>query len=684
MISDDSRSPAKPGGGFCEAMDAAPVMIWVSGADKLRCWFNKPWLAFTGRTIEQERGDGWTGGFHPEDFQRCLEVYRAQFDARETFRMQYRLRRSDGVYRWIEDTGVPRYAPDGRFLGFIGSCSDIHRHVETEAELRELKRTLDERIGEKTTQLEGEIAARHVTERTLQESSTQLEVLIQGIKDCAIYLLDPEGRVSSWNSGAERIKGYSAGEILGEHFSRFYSQEDRTANVPLLALQRAKMEGKFEAEGWRLRKDGTRFWASVLIDPIYDDAGGLIGFGKITRDMTERRLAQEQLDQAQATILQAQKMEAVGQLTGGVAHDFNNLLMVILGNLEIAARHAASEARGSPRLKRAIDNAGEGARRAATLTQKLLAFSRRQPLAPKPLDLNKFIAEEVEFLQRTLGENIEVRAFGGEGLWWVEADLNQLEAALLNLAVNARDAMPNGGKLTIETGNVLLDEDYCRANPEVQPGQYVLLSVTDNGTGMTEEVLGKAIEPFFSTKAAGHGTGLGLSQIYGFIRQSGGHLKLYSEPGVGTCVKAYLPRCDAVDDLHRQETRAEATQGDPKETILLVEDNDDVRAYLIETLCDLKYSVLPARDAASALDVIENADIAIDLLLTDIVLPGLNGRELARKAQQLREGLKVLFMTGYSRNAIVHQGRLDRDVELVQKPVTQAVLAARIRAMLDR
>ena len=519
----------------------------------------------------------------------------------------------------------------------------------------------------------------------LRESERHFELLVQAVKDYAIFMLDPQGRIATWNSGAERIKGYRAEEIIGEHFSRFYTEEDQREDLPMRSLLRAATEGRHEAEGWRVRKDGSRFRASVVIDPIRDDAGKLLGFAKVTRDVTERRLAQEMLDQARERLLQWQKMEAVGQLTGGVAHDFNNLLTIVIGNLETAQRHLGALTGGvASRLKRSLDNAMRGAKRAAILTQRLLAFSRQQPLDPKPLDINKFIAAEVEFLQRSLGETIEVEAVGSAGLWPVEIDSHQLGAALLNLAVNARDAMPNGGKLTIEASNALLDQDYCRANPEVISGQYVMIAVSDNGTGMTKDVVDRAFEPFFSTKGVGQGTGLGLSQVYGFIKQSKGHIKIYSEVGEGTTVKIYLPRLlHETDQRDEEEQAAEAVEGPGHETILVVEDDRDVRAYLVEVLRDLNYRVLSAHDAVSALGLIKEGDIRIDLLLTDVVLPGINGRQLAEQAQKRRPGLKVLFTTGYSRNAIVHQGRLDPGVEMIQKPITQEGLAARIRDLLD-
>jgi PAS domain S-box-containing protein len=524
---------------------------------------------------------------------------------------------------------------------------------------------------------------KNTTESQLHQDSVQIAVLIQRIKDCAIYMLNPEGFVVSWNNGAKSIKGYTGDEIIGRHFSCFYTDVDREKDVPMQALRHAASHGKFEAEGWRVRKDGTQFWASVLIDPIYDEAGELAGFAKVTRDLTERRHAQERLERAREEMLQIQRMESIGQLTGGVAHDFNNLLTIIMGNLEVAQRHASGGKSSAQRLERALENAMQGARRGATLTQRLLAFSRRQPLDPRPLKLNKFIAGEVDFLQRSLGETIDVEAVGRAGVWPIEADIGQLETALLNLAVNARDAMPDGGKLTIETSNAFLDEDYCRLNPEAERGQYVLISVSDNGTGMTKEIRERAFEPFFSTKTVGQGTGLGLSQVYGFVKQSGGHIKIYSEPGEGTTVKMYFPRLVGDVDGEEEPEYQEPVPGNGKEIILLVEDDQDVHAYLMETLRDLKYRVVSAHDFSSALRQLSQSNQKVDLLLTDVVLPGENGRELAKKAHEICPDLKVLFMTGYARNAVVHQGRLDPKVELIQKPITRNELARRIRFLLD-
>ena len=384
----------------------------------------------------------------------------------------------------------------------------------------------------------------------------------------------------------------------------------------------------------------------------------------------------ERRELAEQALRQAQKMEAVGQLTGGVAHDFNNLLTIIIGNLGIAKRGVVEA-----RAERALTNALEGASRAAQLTQRLLAFSRLQPLNPIAVDANKLVVSMSDLLTRSLGENIELETIGGAGLWKVEADSSELEAALLNLALNARDAMPDGGKLTIETSNAYLDDDYCRQHSEVKPGQYVVIAVSDSGVGMSADTIERAFEPFFTTKETGKGTGLGLSQVYGFIKQSGGHVKIYSETGEGTTIKLYLPRYDGDEASAPDDGHGDSEHG-RGETILIVEDDEGVRQYAAEILRDLNYQIIEAKDSASALRLLD-ADKKFDLLLTDVVLPGKNGRELADEIKRRRPETKVIFMTGYSRNAIIHQGRLDRGTELIPKPLTEGVLARKIRQVLD-
>jgi signal transduction histidine kinase len=398
----------------------------------------------------------------------------------------------------------------------------------------------------------------------------------------------------------------------------------------------------------------------------------------------EQRVAEEITHRAAAedALRQSQKMETVGQLTGGIAHDFNNLLQIVTGNLEILLRNLPED---SARLRRSAANAMTGAQRAAALTERLLAFSRRQPLQPKPVDINKLVAATHDLLHRTLGEPIEVEAVLTPRLWCVEADPHQLENAILNLAVNARDAMPDGGKLTIETQNTNLDQSYVAQHAEVVAGQYVALCITDTGTGMDADTVSRAFEPFFTTKEVGKGTGLGLSMVYGFVKQSGGHLKIYSEPGEGTTVKIYLPRLVGDAAAEDEPSELAAPEGTRGETVMVCEDDEDVRAYSVEVLRELGYRVVEAQDGPAALKLLETEARQVDLLFTDVVLPGgMTGAELAKKARSVQPDLKVLFTTGYARNAIVHQGRLDAGVELITKPFSYADLAARVRDILDK
>jgi PAS domain S-box-containing protein len=549
------------------------------------------------------------------------------------------------------------------------SQQEVAARREAERELQVLNETLEQRAAERA----GQLAASMVK---LEDTERRFELLVQGVTDYAIYMLDPVGRVINWNPGAERIKGYASGEVLGRHFSSFYTPEDQARETPKSALATARRTGKYEAEGWRVRKDGSRFWASVVINPLKDGNGALVGFAKITRDLTERRAADERARQAQ-------KMEGIGQITGGVAHDFNNLLTIIIGNLETLQRNLNVSVIDTGRLRRSAENAMRGARRAEALTQRLLAFSRQQPLDPKPIDIGRLVTGMSDLLRRTLGEQVTVETVLGGGVWRANADPNQLELAVLNLAVNARDAMPNGGKLTLETANVHLDEQYAASQAEVLPGQYVMLAVTDTGSGMSPDVIARAFDPFFTTKEVGHGTGLGLSQVYGFVKQSRGHVKIYSEIGEGTTIKLYLPRVHAASVTDEPQIEAPVARGSPHETILLVEDDEGVRNYSSETLRELGYHVLEAETGQAGLQLLDRHP-AVRVLFTDIGLPGgMNGRQLADEARKRRPDLPVLFTTAYARNAIVHDGRLDPGVELITKPYTQAALAAKLRDIID-
>ena len=616
------------------------VVSWNSGAARLK-----------GYSAEEIIGQRFAKFFTPEDQAREAPQTALATAARDgRFEAEAWRVRKGGTQFWALIVINAVRDCDGQLIGFAVVTRDMTEHK--------------------------------VEQNRLLETERRFRHLVQAVIDYAIFQLDKDGIVATWNAGAERIKGYTADEIIGQHFSSFYTEEDRAAGVPTRALAIAEKEGKFEAEGWRVRKDGTRFWASVVIDAIRSESGEVIGFAKVTRDITERMEAQRILRQTQEQLAVSQRMEAVGQLSGGIAHDFNNLLMIILGNLDSAQRAAHALGSDAANIQRWIANAMRGAQRAGTLTHRLLAFSRRQPLDPKVLDLNNYLPGVADFLQRSLGEAVEIEVAGSAGLWPIEVDVAQLESSLVNLAINARDAMPSGGKLTVEAFNQVLDYEYCRLNPEVSPGQYVLISVSDTGRGMMPDTLTRAFEPFFTTKEIGQGTGLGLSQVYGFIKQSGGHVKIYSEPSQGTTIKMYLPRCGG--QANRVEDHSGRPIAEENETILVVEDDRDLRVYLIEVLRELNYHVIGAQDAAAALSILEQSAIKVDLLLTDVVMPGMNGRQLSNRARELRPKLKVLFMSGYSRNAVVHQGRVDLDVQLIQKPISLHDLSARLRDTLDR
>jgi PAS domain S-box-containing protein len=579
----------------------------------------------------------------------------AAVERRMPYEIAYRIKRPpDGMIVWIASRGRVHYA-DGKAVGMIGIVEDITSLKELESALAAERRSL--------------------------EGSFQL--LVESVSDYAIFMLDADGMVTNWNTGAQRIKGYRANEIVGRHFSTFYTDEDREQGVPQRNLAMAARDGKCESEGWRVRKDGTRFWANVVVNAIGGPDGRLVGFAKVTRDVTERREAEHALRRTQEQLVQAQKMEGIGQLTGGVAHDFNNLLTIILGNLESILRSLNSTDMDRDRIFRMASNAMQGADRAAALTQRLLAFSRRQPLDPKPVDVGRLVVTMSDLLRRTLGEQISIETVLAGGLWKVNVDANQLEVSLLNLAINARDAMPDGGKLTIETANAFLDEKYASAQAEVVPGQYVVICMTDTGTGMTKEILARAFEPFFTTKDVGHGTGLGLSQVYGFVKQSGGHIRIYTEVGEGTAVKIYLPRILSDEVVSDETASAKAMRLTGSETILLVEDEENVRAYSADILVELGYTVIEAPDGHVALRLLD-LHPEVRLLFTDVGLPkGMNGRELANEALRRRPDLKVLFTSGYTRNAIVHEGRLDPGVNLISKPFSYLALAKKLRDILD-
>ena len=531
-----------------------------------------------------------------------------------------------------------------------------------------------------TNMLSDETVRHEHTVEQLRMTQERFQILVESARDCAMFMLDPAGRVTSWNVGAEHIKHYQESEILGKHFGCFYTQDDQAADKPARALAIAASQGSFQEEGWRVRKDGSVFAADVLINPILDRDGGLIGFAKITRDVTQRKQAQAELEQARAALAQSQKMEAVGQLTGGVAHDFNNMLTAILGSLEMLEKRKETLTQSADRMLRVIRHAAE---RGADLTRRLLAFSRKQALAPVATDINRLVVGMTELMQRTLGEAMVIETMLTSGLVAAFVDPNQVENALLNLAVNARDAMNEGGKLTIKTGYATLTDVYARLSSEVTAGDYLYIAVTDTGTGMTTDVQEHAFEPFYTTKDVGRGTGLGLSQVYGFTKQSGGHVDIHSKIGDGTTITMYFPRpCANVD----WDTSATTTGGNSlpngTETILIVEDDKDVRSFSADAMRDLGYNVLEAGTASDALALLNDRS-DIQLLFTDLCLPVMNGRDLANAAVAEGRTPKVMFTSGYARSAIISLGLLDRNEQLLPKPLCIEALAYGLRSALD-
>jgi PAS domain S-box-containing protein len=510
-------------------------------------------------------------------------------------------------------------------------------------------------------------------------------------KFLAIYgLTEFDGRYQSWIDCIFREDQPRILHIIDEVFetkTREFQAEFRIVSPIDGALRwmEARNVVLYSTDGQPLRVVGVNVDVSERKRAIVEMRAFTETLEEAVKERTRELEAQhEARRKAEESLRQAQKMEVIGQLTGGVAHDFNNLLTIVLGGLDVIGRQisALDSSPATARIARAREMAVQGAQRAATLTSRLLAFSRLQPLAPKALDANKLVASLCEFLRRTIGDAVALETVLAAGLWRTHADDNQLENALLNLALNARDAMPDGGKMTIETGNSYLDDAYVGALAEpVAAGQYVMIAVADTGAGMDRATIERAIEPFFTTKEVGRGTGLGLSQVYGFVRQSAGHMKIYSEPGEGTTVKIYLPRHLGEEDQADAAAARAPAHAIGAETILVVEDDAALRAYTAESLRELGYAVLEAANGADALALL---DRDIDLLFTDVVMPGgVNGRQLADLAVQRKPGLKVLFTTGYTRNAIVHHGRLDPGVQMIGKPFSFDELGAKVRALLD-
>ena len=503
-----------------------------------------------------------------------------------------------------------------------------------------------------------DLTDRKMAEETLKQSEQQFRLLVQSVTDYAIYMLDASGRLTNWNLGAQRIKGYRPEEVIGQHFSIFYTPDDREAGEPQRALETAAREGRFENKAWRLRKDGTQFFAHVVVDPIWGETGMLLGFAKITRDITEVTQAQHALEQTREALFQAQKMQAIGQLSGGIAHDFNNLLTVILGNLEIVRKRVGED----PKIVRLLENATQGAMRGVSLTQRMLAFARRQELKTEAVEIPALIQGITGLLRSSLGPAVKLQTRFAADLEPAAADVNQLELAVLNLATNARDAMPDGGKIVI---GARTEEIRDPAKSSLPPGRYVCLSVVDNGTGMDAATLASATDPFFTTKGVGKGTGLGLSMVHGFIAQLGGRFILKSEKGVGTTAELWMPVATP-GSLAKPAINVPSMAPVPGLCVLVVDDDSLVLTSTSLLLEDLGHRVISAVSGAQALEVFGKSP-AIDLVITDMAMPHMNGAQLAQAIRGIKPQVPIILATGYAERLEGFVTELPR----LSKPFTQ-------------
>ena len=541
--------------------------------------------------------------------------------------------RKDGTEFWAHVIIDPIRSPDGALIGFAKITRDL--------------------------------TERKLAAETLRQSEQEFRLLVQGVVDYAIYMLDPDGRVTTWNIGAERIKGYRAEEIIGRHVSTFYTEEDRAADGPGRALALAAEEGRFETEAWRIRKDGSRFRAHVVIDAIRDDHGALLGFAKITRDVTERMEAQRALEGAREALFQSQKIEAIGQLTGGIAHDFNNLLMAVLGSLQLVRKRLNYD----PRITPLLENAIQGAERGAVLTQRMLSFARKQELTFVAVDIPTLVRGMSEFIERTIGPNIDVSVRFPQGLPRAHTDPYQLEAALLNLVVNARDAMPRGGAITITA-----EADAGPGSGDARAdGAFVRISVRDTGEGMDAETLKRATEPFFTTKGVGKGTGLGLSMVHGLAEQSGGGFALESPREGGVIAHIWLPVAAAGQDRYDGDSLPADAAERRVLRILAVDDDRLVLTNTVAMLEDLGHSVIAAASAKEGLDAAQRYP-DIDVVITDEVMPKMSGSQMAVQMLEARPDLPIGVVTGYADMAD-RGSRLSLGLPRLAKPFTQEALA---------
>ncbi len=642
--------------------DNIPTPCWMAGPDGYIFWYNRRWYEYTGTSPAEMEGWGWQSVHDPDELPKVLERWTGSIASGQPFEMVFPLKGADGKFRPFLTRISPHVDPAGSVTGWFGVNTDISVQVKAENALR--------------------------------DSEARFRTFAQAMPN-HVWTSPPDGLLDWFNDQVYQFSGAAPGDLDGLGWTGIVHPDDLGAAATSWAAS-LKSGTPYQCEFRLRRADGIYRWHIARALPILDEAGTLTRWIGTNTDIEDQKNTAEalahlnetlearveertsELLKAEESLRHSQRMESLGNLTGGVAHDFNNLLQVIGGNLQLLSRDLA----GNDKAERRIQNAMTGVARGAKLASQLLAFGRRQALAPRVVNIGRLIRETDELIRRALGDEIEIETIAAGGLWNTLIDPSNIENAILNLAINARDAMEGVGKLTIEAGNASLDEEYARLNPDVTPGQYVLLAISDTGSGIPPDIIDQVFEPFFTTKPEGKGSGLGLSMVYGFVKQSRGHIKIYSETGLGTTIKLYLPRSTDPEDAAVQMANGPVEGGN--ESILVVEDDEEVRETAVAMLHDLGYRVLKARDAQSALSVIESG-LPIDLLFTDVVMPGaLRSPELARKARQRLPDIAVLFTSGYTENAIVHGGRLDPGVELLPKPYSREALAFKIRSVLAK
>jgi PAS domain S-box-containing protein len=637
---------------FRTLAEAVPHHVWTARPDGLLNWFNPRVYEYAGAVVGELDGEKWGAIVHPDDVPTAVVAWTHSVQTGDPYEVEFRLRAASGAFRWFLARAVPARDEQGKIVRWIGTNTDVHDQKMIAAELETLNATLAERVLEQTRERDR----------------------IWNVSQDLLLVMDRKGKWETINPAWTKTLGWTESQLLKEatQVNWIVHPDDRMASQDVLdSLERGIPTIRFEN---RFRhKDGSYRWLSWTAVPDEHHVYA------VARDVTAEKAALERLKATEEALRQSQKMEAVGQLTGGIAHDFNNLLTGIVGSLDLMQTRLRQGR--TDNVERYINAAMTSANRAAALTHRLLAFARRQPLSPKAIDANQLLVSLEDLLRRTIGETIDLDIAPSRSLWNTLCDPNQLESALLNLAINARDAMPNGGKLRIGTTNTHL-EGVLPDSPALSPGDYICISVADTGSGMSHEVLTRAFDPFFTTKPLGQGTGLGLSMIYGFAKQSNGHVVIESSPGEGTTVKLYLPRHEGEVISDGAITEIVAEPKSAGERILVVEDEPVVRAVIVELLQEKGYRTLEAADGTAALKFLADGE-HVDLLVTDVGLPGMNGRQLADQARELRPDLKILFVTGYAENTAAAKGFLQSGMEMMTKPFDLDKFSQRVRDMVS-